>query len=387
MKKLILIIGGIVFLVLVIFLNVRRSKAGIEVKCRLVERRKVISLVRAEGEVRAKNQVEIGSDVMGRIVKIFVEEGDRVRKGDTLCIIDPDVYQAKVEQLKARLNADKAKFEKAEKDFRRAVALREKGLISESTFEEAKSTYNTLLSQVVADSFALEEAKEDLAKTVIVSPVDGQVVRIYKEEGEMTVVGTINSPGTIIMVVADLSRMEVSALVDESEIVRVKPGQRVKIKIDAYPDEEFKGTIMRIGGIPTSGQLAQEGVSYPVEIEMDSTDKLLLPGMSAMCEIVVAEKEDALVVPFTAVGKKKVGDKLKDVVFCVKKGRAVLRPVKLGIAGDRFVEVLEGVSEGDTVIVGPFRVLRTLRGGEEVRIQFEKEGERKRNAHRGKRSA
>jgi len=378
-KRILIALGVILIIALFVFLNLKKSGKAFTVKVETVKKQKVVRIVRADGEVRARNQVEVGSDVMGRIVRILVSEGDVVERGDTLCLIDPSIYEAKVNQLEARLMSDKARLSKVEKDYIRAKKLWRRGLISESAFEEMKANYNTTLAQMRADSFALEEAREDLSKTVITSPVSGEVMRVYKEEGEMTVVGTINTPGSVIMVVADLSEMQVAARVDESEIVSVKPGQRVRVKVDAHPDHEFTGKVLRIAGIPQS-QLGQEGVSYPVVVGIESPDKSLLPGMSASCEIEVAVRDSALAVPLPAVGKKKVEGEMRDVVFRVKGGIAELAPVELGITGEKVVEVVSGLSEGDTVIVGPFKVLRSLEGGEEVKTELRGEEE---NADRG----
>jgi len=378
-KRILIALGVILIIALFVFLNLKKSGKAFTVKVETVKKQKVVRIVRADGEVRARNQVEVGSDVMGRIVRILVSEGDVVERGDTLCLIDPSIYEAKVNQLEARLMSDKARLSKVEKDYIRAKKLWRRGLISESAFEEIKANYNTTLAQMRADSFALEEAREDLSKTVITSPVSGEVMRVYKEEGEMTVVGTINTPGSVIMVVADLSEMQVAARVDESEIVSVKPGQRVRVKVDAHPDHEFTGKVLRIAGIPQS-QLGQEGVSYPVVVGIESPDKSLLPGMSASCEIEVAVRDSALAVPLPAVGKKKVEGEMRDVVFRVKGGIAELTPVELGITGEKVVEVVSGLSEGDTVIVGPFKVLRSLEGGEEVKTELKGEEE---NADRG----
>jgi len=378
-KRILIALGVILIIAIFVFLNLKKSGKAFTVKVETVKKQKVVRIVRADGEVRARNQVEVGSDVMGRIVRILVSEGDVVERGDTLCLIDPSIYEAKVNQLEARLMSDKARLSKVEKDYIRAKKLWRRGLISESAFEEIKANYNTTLAQMRADSFALEEAREDLSKTVITSPVSGEVMRVYKEEGEMTVVGTINTPGSVIMVVADLSEMQVAARVDESEIVSVKPGQRVRVKVDAHPDHEFTGKVLRIAGIPQS-QLGQEGVSYPVVVGIESPDKSLLPGMSASCEIEVAVRDSALAVPLPAVGKKKVEGEMRDVVFRVKGGIAELTPVELGITGEKVVEVVSGLSEGDTVIVGPFKVLRSLEGGEEVKTELKGEEE---NADRG----
>ena len=255
MKKLGVASLVILLVLALVYANLRSGESAPEVEVAQVQRRTLRSIVKAEGEIKAKNQVEISSDVMGKIIRIPYREGDKVRKGDTLCVIDPSTYRARVQALEARLQADMVRLRQAESSFRRQKELFEKGLISRALYEEAWATYESLKQQVAQDSFSLQEALEDLRKTVITSPVDGEVVAVHKEEGEMAVVGTINTPGTVIMVVADLSQMLVKAEVDETEVVRVRPGQRVRVKVDAYPDSVFPGVVERIGGgrVPCGG--------------------------------------------------------------------------------------------------------------------------------------
>ncbi len=370
MKKIFIAVGVVLIIILVLVFNLRSSKSGIKkIRVEVIKVGPIMSTVRAEGELRAKYQVEIGADVMGRIVRIPVEEGDHVRVGDTLCLIDPSTYEAKVEQVKARLLADLSRLRKAKSDFERVEKLHSMGLVSDASYEETYSNFQSLKAQISVDSFSLKEALESLKKTVITSPIDGEVVAVYKEEGEMAIVGTVNTPGSVIMVVADRSKMQVSALVDETEVIRIEKGQRAKVTVDAFPDTVFEGVVVRIGGVPersvTSSQT--EGVSYPVEIELKDGKKLL-PGMSAVADIVVAEKDSAILLPFSAVGSREVKGERKDVVFVVKDRIAHIRPVKLGISSERFVEALEGVKEGDTVAVGPFKVLQKLKDGEPVEI-------------------
>ncbi len=206
MKRFIVIAVVVLILAGLVWANVRRSRnVGVKVKVQKVHRGAVRSTVRAEGEVRARNQVEIGADVMGRIVKIFVQEGDEVQKGDTLCIIDQSTYIVQVNQAKARLQADLARFITAKTNYERTKKLYEDSLVAESAYEQALAEFESMKAQLKADSFSLQAALEQLAKTVIRSPVSGKVLAVNKEEGEMAIVGTINTPGSVIMVVADPS--------------------------------------------------------------------------------------------------------------------------------------------------------------------------------------
>ena len=387
MKKLGVASLVILLVLALVYANLRSGESAPEVEVAQVQRRTLRSIVKAEGEIKAKNQVEISSDVMGKIIRIPYREGDKVRKGDTLCVIDPSTYRARVQALEARLQADMVRLRQAESSFRRQKELFEKGLISRALYEEAWATYESLKQQVAQDSFSLQEALEDLRKTVITSPVDGEVVAVNKEEGEMAVVGTINTPGTVIMVVADLSQMLVKAEVDETEVVRVRPGQRVRVKVDAYPDSVFPGVVERIGGVPKSVAAGggEQVVVYPVEVRILRSAPLL-PGMTASCEIIVEEKEDVLSVPFGAVGRHKVEGKPRDVVFVVRNGKAHMVPVQLGASDARFVEVSGEIAEGDTVITGPYTVLRELKDGARVKIQKEKKSRKKGEGRRGRRA-
>ncbi|HHF57828.1 MAG TPA: HlyD family efflux transporter periplasmic adaptor subunit, partial [candidate division WOR-3 bacterium] len=192
-----------------------------------------------------------------------------------------------------------------------------------------------------------------------------EVVGVNKEEGEMAVVGTINTPGSVIMTIADLSKMMVKAYIDESEVVKIKKGNKARIKIDAYPGKVFTGKVISVGGIPQQSTGQEYGISYPVEILINDT-AYLLPGMSASCEIITGESSNALRVPIVALGKEKGSN--KDYCFVVKSRVAKKRYVKTGIEGEVYIEALGGVEEGDTVITGPFEIQRKLKDGDRVSV-------------------
>ncbi len=367
MVKKILVALAVLVVIAIIYANIARNrKSGFEVDVEQVKKGDVREVVRADGEIRARNQVEIGADVSGRIVKIFVREGDWVRKGDTLCIIDQRIYLTQLKQERARLAADEARFITVKNQFERAKKLFEDSLISRAEYEKSLSEYQSMLAQLRADSLSLAAAKDRLDKTVILSPVNGQVLAVNKEEGEMAVVGTINTPGSVIMVVADRSSMLVRAQVDETEVVKIRPGQHADIEVDAFPDTTFDGTVDRIAGAPQSSLNTQtQGVSYLVDVMFDSPPQNLLPGMSATCDITVAEARAVPVVPIQALGKRKG----RDIVFVVKDGVAHVREVKLGVMGEQQAEVLSGLEPDDTIAVGPFDVLRKLKDGDRVIVK------------------
>jgi len=365
-RKILIPIAVLVIIALIVAANLKSgSSPRYKVEGEVIKKGKIEEIVRADGQLKAVSQVNIGADVMGRIEKIYVKEGDMVKKGDTLCIIDRSTYLAKVKGLEYSLKQQEARLEKAQKDFERVKKLYEKNLVSRATYEEAEATYKALKAQVEASRYSLEEARRQLEKTIILSPINGGIVGVNKEEGEMAVVGTISTPGSVIMTVADLSRMMVNAYVDESEVVKIRKGDRARIKIDAYPGRVFTGEVISVGGIPQQSTGQEYGISYPVEILIKDT-AYLLPGMSASCEIITKESNDALKVPIVALGKEKGGN--KDYCFVVKGGVVEKRYVKTGIEGEVYIEALEGVEEGDTVITGPFEIQRKLKDGDRVSV-------------------
>ncbi len=374
LKKIAFVLIAAILIVAIIYANIAKNRnRGVEVQVEKVRKGDVKETVRADGEIRAQNQVEIGADVSGRIVSIPVKEGDWVKKGDTLCIIDQRVYLTQLKQERARLAADQARFITVKNQFERSKKLFEDSLISRADYEKAYSEYQSMLAQLKADSLSLIAAKDRLDKTVILSPVSGQVLAVNKEVGEMAIVGTINTPGSVIMVVADRSSMLVRAQVDETEVVKIKPGQVAKIEVDAFPDTNFMGYVDRIAGAPqTSATATVQGVSYLVDVVFKDPPEDLLPGMSATCDITVAEAHDVPIVPIQALGRRNG----RNIIFVIRDGVAHQKEVKLGVMGERFVQIVSGVKPGDVIATGPFDVLRKLKDGDRVIVQEKKRATR-----------
>ncbi len=377
MKKILIAVIVIVIIGGFVYLNIKKrggEGGGKTVFYGVLKRGAIVTKVSAEGEIRAATQVDISSDVMGRIEKFYVDVGDSVRIGQKLVKIESKSYEAKVNRQRAILESDLARLTNLQQSYDRAQKLYKKGMFAESNLLEIQSNLNSLKAQLKADSFLLDQYLEDLKKTLIRSPINGVVLSRDKEEGEMVIVGTINNPGTKIMTLANLDSVLVKAEVDESEIVLVKEGDSVDIKVDAMPDSVFHGIVTVIAGYPkVSGSGSETTVSYPVDIAVTGGSHGLLPGMSASCDIIVGVKENVLKLPMAALGTRIIKGKRRDVVFVYKNGTAHLRPVKLGISGENFVEVVKGLSEGDTVLVGPFKVLKNLHDGERVKIVSRKE--------------
>ncbi len=372
-KKLIAAAVVVVLVIVVVALNMKGGGQSKTLDAEIVKTDSIVSRVRAEGTLRAENQVEIGTEVMGRITRIAVREGDKVKKGDLLCKIDPSTYAARLSQAKAQLRISESRLGKARLDVERYSELLNDRLVSQEEFERIRTEYDVLKAQVETGQFAVSEAQENLNKTTLRSPVDGEVVGLNMEEGETVVMGIIGTPGSVIMTIADRSAMFVRAIVDETEIVKVKVGHKATVEVDAYPDTTFSGEVVRIGGMPVRDYGGTEqAVNFPVEVAVEGEETGLFPGMTAACDITVARKDSAVVVPYGALGRRKVDDEEKDVVFTVSDGEAKMVAVRIGVTGEKNAEILEGVVPGDTLLVGPYKALRELEDGQAVKAKLEK---------------
>lgn len=365
-RKVWIILGIVVIFVLFIILNLKSRGQGKEARAVIIKKTFLKSTVKADGRLKAFKQVEISSEVVGKIFKIFVKEGQNVKKGQLLCIIDTSVYSAKVRALKHNILSSRARYIVAKKNYQRIKELYESGYVSQSEYENAEADFLMAKARYEADSFALEEAINNLKKCFIRSPIDGEVLYINKKEGETVVVG-LNVPASVIMVIADRSKMYVEAEVDETEVPKIKIGNLVNIKIDAFPDEVFKGKVVRVGAYPlTASTTGEVGVTYPVEIEILNSNDKLLPEMNASAEILVNSKDNVLVVPYSAIGK--YDDNV--FVWLSKGGRAKKVKIKTGLEGDNGIEVVSGIKEGDTLLIGPYKVLRNLKDGDLLKIKI-----------------
>jgi len=356
MKKRIGLLSLLILFLLLIILNLTRKEEGKEVEVKRVGYSSLISSVTGDGTLKAKSQVNVSSEVMGKINRLFVKEGDWVKKGDILCLLDQNSYLAQYRLSEARLKQAKAIKERSE-------SLYQKNLIAQEEYERAETEYK------VAEANFLS-AKDQYQKTEIRAPISGKVVKLNVEEGENVIIGTMNNPGTVLLTIADLSQIVALIDVSERDVVDIKISDSCSVELDALPGRKFFGLVSKIGYIPTRKELGEEKAqTFEVEITISDTSSLLRPGMTAHATIVTNKKEKVLTIPIAAVGKRKIGNEEKDAVFIVEKGKAKLVPVKTGIFGAEEVEIIEGLKEGDLVITGPYRILSHLRDGERVKIK------------------
>ena len=368
------------------------------------------SFVSATGRIEARTKVNVQSSVIGEIRELPVKEGDVVRKGDLLVQIDPERYRTEVDRLQSAVRMQKIAIEQAEvslanseRKFRRNESLRgDSGLVSQEAYEVSELDLNSraidlrsLKEQVAQADASLARARDDLSKTTIRSPMDGTVTKLNAEKGEITLTGTMNNPGTVIMIVSDMGEILATVDVDETRVTQVHLGQSARVVVDAVGEAKpYTGKVVEIAGsaVQRTGQQTQV---FEVKIALDTVDAQLRPGMTAKARVETQNAKDAVAVPIQAVmlrpaadlakamagdaapkgdaksaAAKKDGSKsgeTKECVFVVDGGKAKLRAVKSGISDETSVAILEGLKDGETVVTGPYRALRDLKQGDAVK--------------------
>ena len=397
-------------LALVVYASIRsRDKNLVRVTTAKVAKAPLVATVSCNGRVRARIKVDISSQVMGQIVTLAVVEGDHVKKGDLLLQIDKVQYdagaqatQAGLDALFAQREADKFTREQAERDLERTKKNFAAHIESEQNLQKAQLALDSARANERADERRIEQAranllanKDSLKKTTITSPIDGIVTAKPVEAGENAIVGTMNNAGTVLLTVSDMSIVEGEMEIDETDIPQVKVGQKAKLTFDAYPDKKFNGVVTEIGGSPiTKSALGTDSsaVNFKVKVQVENPPSNIRPGFSVSGKIETDRRAAALAIPIPALvvadpaslerpkGKKPTpvptpaaaaAEKKKDVegVFVVKKdGTADFRPIKTGISADLQTEVLEGLADGEEIVTGPFKALRSLKIGDRVKV-------------------
>lgn len=366
----------------------------------------IVRTVSAPGSIEPRTKVQISSQVSARVLALPFREGDRVQEGDVVIRLDPqdlvailDSAKAGLRGQQARLGGSEARLINARLEFERLRSLFETGDVTKSELDIAEANYLQAQSDKQALEHGIEQAQaqidqaeQDLANTTIASPIDGVITTLSAEVGETVIVGTTNNPGSVIMEIADLSNMMLRAAVDEANIAPVEVGQDATIYINAYSDREYKGTVRRIG---LKRQVGTDGTgTFEVEIGLELEEgETLYSGLSASTDIAVERVFDAIRVPTQAVLDRRVdelpiglrtGSELVDtnktfarVVYKVVDGKTVVTPVEAGASDLTGTQVIAGLSPGDEIVTGPFRVLVNLKHDQAVRNEAEVEAEKK----------
>ncbi|MBA3345651.1 MAG: efflux RND transporter periplasmic adaptor subunit [Gemmatimonadales bacterium] len=383
------------------------KNAGTEVRMEQVGRRDLVSAVTASGKIEPKTKVDISADITGRIIRIAVREGEVVKKGQFLIQIDPAQYQAAVSQAegavastRATLVQTRASRDQAERAWKRARELTRLGpnLIApaaaedaQTAFDVAEATYQATQAQLLQSQAGLREARDNLAKTRLTSPIAGRVVRLAVEEGEVAVPGTFSRETGLLMTIADLSVILAEVQVDETDVVRLTTNDSVEVTIDAYPETTFVG---RVTEVSHSAQLSptetasgsnDRAVDFDVEVTLDHPPPGIRPDLSCTARIVTETRGSALSIPIIALTVRdhervpnesapmvdtnatRRRDREEEGVFVVRNGVATFRAVRVGIAGDEYFEVVNGLRQGETIVAGTYQAIRDLEDGGKVR--------------------
>jgi HlyD family secretion protein len=405
------ILGALLLIIIIAVVISSNKEVALEVQVEPVQRRDITQTVLATGKVQSEIQVDISAEVSGEIVSLPFKEGDQVNVGDLLVKIKPDVYypllqqqQAGVNVQRSNLQAQEVTLRKFELEFNRIKQLYDKGLATQSELDLAQSNVdqtlaqmNTTKAQINQQQAAVNSVKYDISKTTINSPIAGTVTTLNNEPGEK-VLGTISNQGSNIMTISDLSKMECQVEVGETDVAKVKVGDTARIEIDAFPGKDFKGVVYEISNSAQTTAMGtqEEVVNFIVKIRIVNNDVDLRPGMSCTAFIEVEKKFDVLSVPIQSVtireesdtnveegGETETGnenlniqttkskeEKPPEVVFIVDNGLAKKKEVKTGISDDAYIEIKEGINEGEQVVKGSFKAINTdLENDTKVKIE------------------
>jgi HlyD family secretion protein len=403
---------------------------ALAVRVETIGRRNLQAIVSASGKIQPARQVNISANQMGKVTRLEVEEGQRVTTGQFLLEIDPASLAGQIERGEAGVAAAKSGLEQARTLIKQAnvnlalaIQLRDRqeelskeGLATREALDKARSSVDgreaelasrereleTRQQQIRQEEASLQTIRYNLSQIVISAPMDGIITRRNIEEGETAGVGTRNNPGTVLLTIADMSIIEATVEVDETDIPTVSIGQEASITIDAVPNEIFWGIVTEISNSPiqaASGQI-QGATNFEVVITLTGEVQDVRPGFTCTAEIVTAQRPETVAVPiqsltvrellFDQTGElvleppRTLGEngiavsaaepplgfvrRETEGVFIANDKRAYFTPISIGIAGERYFEVLSGLRSGDAVITGPFESVRQLSDGEQIRV-------------------
>jgi HlyD family secretion protein len=425
-----IILGSIclVLLLIIVWAVASKREKPIPVTTEKAVRKTILQTVSATGKVQPETEVKISPEVAGEIIELPVTDGMRIKKGELLVKVKPDSYKALLEQQEAAISAakatnlqQKATMMKTEQDLKRAEDLFNKKLISVQEYnaaqaadDVAKNTYESSLHEIERAQAGSSQARDQLSKTTIYSPIDGTVTILNSKLGER-LVATNQFAGTEVMRVADLAHMQAVVDVNENDVVNVKLGDKASVKIDAYGDRKFKGVVQQIAntGKTTGAGTQEEVTNFEVKIRIDDHDVGLRPSLSCTADIETNMVKDAVAVPMQSVTirtgdsnlspeeiekqKQKVAardkgdnsadyvnerqekatqkeehEKIAKVVFLKKGSKAQMVKVATGISDDTYMEIKSGVQPGDEVISGSYSAIsRKLKDG--AKLTYDKE--------------
>jgi HlyD family secretion protein len=437
-KKVLIVLGVVLLAAAVVAANLYyRRETGLNVQAEALRNRDLEAIVSASGKVQPKRQVNVSANITGRVTRVGVEEGERVKAGQFLLEIDPKQLEGQLQRGEASVAAaqsslaaartvveqSRANLELARQNLKRQQDLWKGELTTRENLERAQNELTvretelrareqdieTNEARIKQEQAGLSTTRYNLNQIIMTSPMDGLVTRRSIEEGETAVLGTMNNAGSVLLTIADMSVIEAEVEVDETEIPTVALNQEAKVTIDAVPDRTFKGHVTEIGNSPvqttTQNTGQRQATTFKVVITLDEPVPDIRPGFTCTAEITTAKRKDVVSVPIQALTvremlfndkgemvhetstRRRRGTNLEtpvsasnepppghtrketEGVFAIRDGKAIFLPVKVGIAGEQYFEVLTGLKAGDQVITGPFASVRELGDGDAVRVQ------------------
>ena len=386
----------------------KRGNAATEVRIEAVDSRDLVAAVTASGQVQPRTKVDLAADISGRIVRLAVKEGEMVRKGQFLLEIDPQEYVAAVQRSQAALSSARAQeaqaranLLQAQRNYERSMEIQKTNpqLIAAEQLEQLKTQVdvNKALAEaaqhnVDQSAAGLRDAQSKLGKTTITAPMSGRVTRLVVEQGETAVPGTFNKDAATLLTISDMSVLETKVKVDETDVARISVGDSAVVQIDAFPDTTFVGKVVEISNsavrAAATGQTSDQAIDYEVTIELVNPPPDTRPDFSTTAKVVTDIRDKALSIPIIALtvrenesvsdadtavtvgrtAQKEVGKKDVEGVFIVgADNKVTFRPVKVGIAGDRYFEVISGLTAGEKIVGGTYQAIRELKDGDVVK--------------------
>ncbi len=403
--KIVLIAGAVVALLLVFAWVSARDRRIPRVTTARAEPEDMVSKVTANGKIQAEKKVELSALVMGQIVNLAVRDGDAVKKSDFLLQIDRNRAVAEEAGSAAALagslaarDSARATLEQARRDADRARRNYESNILPEAEHQRARAAFETAQAdfqvaerRVEQNRANLNASRDTLSKTTVRAPIDGVVTNLPVKEGEVTVIGTMNNPGTQLMTISDMSTVEAVLMVDETDVPHVQVGQKAILSIEAYPDRVFEGLVTQVENSPiarTDPELqglitTSDAINFKVRVKLIRPPERIRPGFSVTADVITGTKPRVLAIPLAAIivrdspkGEKTAAGRIKTEsgVYVLREGKARFLPVQLGLAGELKVEITGGLAAGQEIMTGPFKTLRTLKEGDKVKVEKEKKG-------------
>ncbi len=407
-------VGGAVILAIALIGGLSAAKGrnkATEVRIEPVVRRDLVASVTASGQVQPHTKVDLASDITGRIVRLSVKEGDLVTKGQFLLEIDPSQYRASAERAAAAVASARSAsatarptLEQAKRNYARLLALKKDNptLVSDEQVEQLKTQVEVAQAQLenanngIAQSQAsLRDAQSQLGKTSIFATMSGRVTRLNVHEGETAIMGTLNKDAATLLTISDMSLLETKVKVDETDVSRIAIGDSTVIQIDAFPDTTFVGRVSEISNSSLKASAsagaspADQAIDYEVTITLVNAPATTRPDFSATAKIITDTRKNVLSIPIIALTvredslskrdsgavtlakaapTKEVGKRDVEGVFAIgADNKVTFKPVKVGIAGEKYFEVLGGLTAGEKIVGGTYQAIRELKDGSRVK--------------------